>query len=852
MLRGELPHTVTSHPLLQLSVELQSSQPLLGEQAENDVPVFHPGEELQGILRVECKQAHALSLGEIKVEIVGSEFAQIEDEIVQNIIWQENIAFQEPGLPVSNACDHDETGSIMTAYHPARAGTTIFPIRCRLPLDLPDSFEMPSASTIYELYASVQISEYGAKSILRSSSKFGIHAALTAEPLTFLGSPFRASKCIREERLGEDIMAEANSLDRWIVEGSKCRVGLKVVNHTNFLTLPPILSTIQRVTIRKFDGNSVVLDHLTGEIIYSGESYVTTPRSEKVMTLLLTIPQGVCTIARCARSSLQVDIIINIRMFLNYSEERKIDLEMTLQVFHTSSLLADMWLSHQAHQIELSQLSAPSYPISAPRTQRRWSAPCQAVMNTLSPPLTPRTPYAPLTPCHAASPNDSPRHVARHSIAELPTTVAQHQVPNRTPPYHPLPVPPHIPYLESLNNVNSLPNHRYHQPAWAIYSVDEAEESRTTRISRHPRETSKKGGRSVSPPFVANSVSPTMTPITSGVSETAARQSAHNVKAALLTSTSPLSVSGPQPIPSRSILGSPHKADSVASITPMSTTTDPTSPFPFSPKPLVFTDPESYFEPKAYSDSGSSPGHQGTQRLNRDTIKSLEAMVVVDEEIVVQQRPDDPSPLDVLPRRRSTRRGSDHRHSILNLFEEESRSSEDGSDSMYKARDHRSCDHHLSLGIVEESVNEDSEEKGAKGVKQSILNLPPMPISSEAKADPNKSARGGRGGRVTSARQLFKDKSTASQPSITLPSPSSAVNAKTGKRHTLSLNMPFTNTPRASAASTQISSSRESTFDARSARAVSGSTETGVDGKNRGAAIGKLRGLIDKYESPTK
>ncbi|WWD05474.1 hypothetical protein V865_003551 [Kwoniella europaea PYCC6329] len=791
MSRPELPHTITSHPYLSISLGLSAHNDEKGDHA-----IFHPGEELRGTLQLECMAAHTISLGRIEVELVGREHARTKNEVTQKTFWQTSLAFQGLGLPVSNACDEDSLSSrSLAGYHPARKGyaliaitpeclriddlhdrVTTFPIRLALPDTLPTSFTTPTALSSYTLHAVVHIYEFpSTRSILHTSTELDILPRVGDGVRKF---PSNSTDAVSQAILngeGDDEVLEIDvkSTNGWAVEGSRVRLGLKVRNETRLPTLPPTLEVVERVIVEQVNGQMIDLDTIVLEWVYAAEE----------LEAVVALP---------------------------------------IQVFHPASLSAHMWLEHHSLQTELRDALSPIPPI--PRAQRRWSAPLQAVITALTPPTSSRSPHHPFSAAERMSTSDHrPKlHQSRHSISELPTRAGTHPFSAYRPAYHPLPVPPRIDY-------------DYPQPDWSLYAVSDEEESRATRTSRHLRETSEIRGRSVSPP---------PPPLQSEMSPSIAK--AEQTYAINLPPRRATPLHGPRP-PSAPRLN----------IIP-ATILSPISPEILSPKPIVFTHSDSYFDgQQATTSPESSPPRGGSCRLSKDTVKSLEAMVVDDEPIVVNEAGE-------TPRRRSTRRGSDHRRSILNLFEEENKSSEDGpfEGGLYRAREHRICDHHSSsLGSLEETSKTRSEKQkmsqtgsssiGALDDKdnatervteaETTSNMSTDPFISP---DPNKSARGGRGGRVTSARQLFEDKNNRTKSSTGMP--------VADKKKSLSLppNLLLTSSRKASTGLVQVGSPKEGVSagpDHLGGRRSKTSGES--PGAGVGAAVGKLRGLIERYES---
>ncbi|WVW80406.1 hypothetical protein I302_102387 [Kwoniella bestiolae CBS 10118] len=267
MSRPELPHTITSHPFISISFDLAQHH----DVAQGDLPTFHTGEDLVGVLQLECTVAHTISLGRIEVELVGREHATTQQEVIQKIFWQTSLAFQGPSLPISNACEADSGSSTSSStYHPARKGITTFPIRLSLPTSLPPLF-------------------------LHSDCSHFIHLARS---------------CV-----------EVTSTNGWAVEGSRSRIGLRVINQTRSATLSLVLTVIQRIIIRQDDGREAEMDNIVHDQSYS-DSHITSAFSESVLYLDFTIPKDVRTVSASAQTSLRVDIFIQVDVGLAHEEEK--------------------------------------------------------------------------------------------------------------------------------------------------------------------------------------------------------------------------------------------------------------------------------------------------------------------------------------------------------------------------------------------------------------------------------------------------------------------------------------------------------------------------------------------------
>ncbi|OCF56666.1 hypothetical protein L486_05520 [Kwoniella mangroviensis CBS 10435] len=743
------------------------------------------------------------------------------NEVIQKTFWQTSLAFQGPGLPVSNACDDNPlSSSHSAAYHPARKGLA-------LPDTLPTSFTHPTALTSYTLHAIVQISEF-------PSTRSVLHTFTEIDILPRVGDGFGkfplnskevvSQAVLHEEWENEVLEINVSSTNGWAVEGSRARLGLRVRNETRLPTLSPTLEIVQRVTVQQINGQRVDLDTVLLELVYS-DGYVTSPFSESGYYVDFTLPTGTRSIARADGSSLRAETFIRIGVRSVTTEAFKAVVVLPIHVFHPASLSADLWLEHHSLQTELRGAASPTPPI--PVAQKRWSAPLQSLVTALTSSTSPRSPDNRIFAERMSTLGHRPKlQHQRHSISGLPTRADPHPFSAYRTPYHPLPVPPWINYV-------------YPQPDWSLYAVSE-DESRASRTSRHLRETSKNRGRSVSPPLAPMLQSEVSPPI------------------AKAEQTYTLS---PSPRRATPLHGPRAPSAPRLNIIP-ATILSPISQEILSPKPIIFTNPDSYFDgQQATTSSESSPTKGGTYRCSKDTVKSLEAMVVDDESIVVNEAGE-------IPRRRSTRRGSNHRRSILNLFEEENKSSEDGSleGGLYRAREHRICDHHsASLGSVAETPDTRPEsQKISTAGSNSIGALDDkdnaIESATESKAtfnkstdpfispDPSKSARGGRGGRVTSARQLIEDQSNQSKYNTGI----SLADRK--KRYSLPPELLLTSSRKASTGSVPVGSPKEGVSAGPDGVYLQGrrsQTSGGTPGAGTGAAVGKLRGLIERYESVT-
>ncbi|WVQ65164.1 uncharacterized protein L199_003337 [Kwoniella botswanensis] len=505
------------------------------------------------------------------------------------------------------------------------------------------------------------------------------------------------------------------------------------------------------------------------------------------------------TVQQVNRQMIDLDTIVLEWVYAAEELEADSVVALSILVFHPASLSADMWLEHHSLQTELRGALSPVPPIT--RAQRRWSAPLQTVITALTPPASSRSPDHPFSAAECMSTSDHrPKlHQSRHSISGLPTRAGTYPFSAYRPAYNPLPVPPRI-------------NDDYPQPDWSLYAVSEEEESRATRTPRHLRETSEIRGRS--------STSPSRYSVawsSSTFSSTPQHHSGHNPIAYL--------------------------------------------PEILSPKPIVFTNPDSYFDnQQATTSPESSPTKGGSYRLSKDTVKSLEAMVVDDEPIVVNEAGE-------IPKKRSTRRGSDHRRSISDLFEEENKSSEGCFEGgLYRAREHRTCDHQSSsLGSLEETPDTRSEKQEKYKIASDSIDVldnkdHEIVRATEAKAtfkipsdpiissDPENSARGDKGGRVTSARQLFEDKSNQTKSSTGI----SVADKK--KSYSLPPNLLLTSSRKASTGLVQVESPKEGVSvrpDGVHLQGRRSKTSVETPSAGSGAAVGKLRELIERYKSVT-
>ncbi|WWC96704.1 hypothetical protein V866_003576 [Kwoniella sp. B9012] len=730
MSRPELPHTITSHPYLSISFGL----PAHNDEKQGDHAIFHPGEEMRGTLQLECTAAHTMSLDRIKVELIGREHARTKNEVIQKTFWQASLAFQGPGLPVSNACDEESLSSrSLAGYHPVRKGITTFPNRLALPNTLPTSFTTPTALTSYTLHAVVHMSEFpSTRSILHTSTEINVLPRVGDGSRDFpLNSREAVSQAILNGEGDDEVLEiDVKSTNKRAVEGSRVRLDLL----------------------------------------------------ESVLYVDFTLPKGTRSVTPADGSSLQADIFIRIGVHLNLAEELEAVVALPIHVFHPASLSADMWLENYSLQTGLRGALSPVQPI--PRAQRRWSAPLQAVITAL-------------TPASSRSPD--------HPFSAAECT---HPFPAYRPAYHHLPAPTRI-------------NYEYPQPDGSLYAVSDEEESRATRTSRHLRETSEDRGRSVSPSPPPPPLQSEMSPSIAKAEETYAIHSS--------------------PRPGTPLHGPRPPAAPRLNIIP-DTILSPISPEILSPIPIVFTNADSYFDGQhATTSPESSPTEGGSYILSKDTVKSLEAMVINDKPIVANGA-------EEIRRRRSTRRGSDNRRSILNLFEEKNKSSEEGSfeGGLYRAREHRTCDHQSSSpGSVEETPDTRSKKQEQSDFASDKIDTLKIPSDPFISSDPKNSARGGRGGRVTSARQLFEDKSNQTKSST-------GISVADKKKYSLPPNLILTSSRKASTGLVQVVSLREGVSarpDGVHLQGRRSKTSGETPSADSGAAAGKLRGLIERYES---
>ncbi|WVW80405.1 hypothetical protein I302_102386 [Kwoniella bestiolae CBS 10118] len=498
---------------------------------------------------------------------------------------------------------------------------------------------------------------------------------------------------------------------------------------------------------------------------------------------------------------------------------------LPIHVFHPNSLPADMWLEHHSLQTELRGVILP-IP-AAPKAQRRWSAPFQAVLTALTPPASPQITIHSPSWGFAANADRRKLHQSRHSISCLPTSSSTHPFSAYRPPYHPSPLPPQTPT-----------DYSYAQPYWSLYAVSEEEESIATRTSRHLRETSKHRARTVSPkqyeaqmPPTSFNVQPGHTPL--GLTSPVVPKTSPILGSNEDTPCRPISINGPRPQTSRTP-SAPLSDSQPHLITIPATNFSATSEI-LSPQPIIFTNPDSYFDGNLATSPESSPSQSGSHRLGRDTVKSLEAMVIDNEE--------------------GAAIGSESRESTLGSVDEivgDKFESDEGVNRPNEVEETRSRS--ITGGPAQVEFASKDEDRGVRLTPLFTAQTPsetsPTPTALlDAKLDPNKSARGGRGGRVTSARQLFENNNNSCQaPSKISP----VVDRK--KRRSLPPNMLLTNSHRASTGLVQLSTARESNVDAMDAGLAQerrlGSRATSASGfSEAAAAAGKLRGLIDWYES---
>ncbi|WWC88116.1 uncharacterized protein L201_003020 [Kwoniella dendrophila CBS 6074] len=786
MSRPELPHTINDHPHLSISIKLPQLD--TSGHVEKDIqrPVFQVGEEIIGTLQLVCSAGFILSLGKIEVEIIGRENVKFQNDITQNIFWQDLLEFQGPDLPMSNACtDSIIISDLPIGYYPARKGTTQFPVKITLPDTLPTSFNTPSALISYTLHARVYIHDFpGMRSILHTSTDIDIIPQIeNLDVYIDEGIQRRIGQAdCRQDEGGGTAYLEIESVNGWMTEGSNSRVGLTVKNHTRLSTLSPFLNVIQRITVLKSDGKEVFMQHVAFEKVYS----------------------------------------------------------------------ADMWLQHQTYQTELRRLEESTPRI--PRAQRRWSAPFKAVKDVISSPTSPSNTNSFTVPFLPNAESSRPKyHQSRHSISALPDNSGPNPFMIGKFNHRFSPQQQHHPTVQKYT---SFEVSDYRQPAWTIYDVTEESESLATKTPRHLRETSKSRGGSVSPvqEGTRSGSHPPAIPVnyanTPGFQNVLAIQqqtspnqlqrespAVHADQHQLQTSTTPpISISNSPTTDEKRVNSTPTTKSIKAVLT--------NSQSILSPKSVMHTSPESYFDTQATAETINPPSQEDNSMANEIPTKSSEETTIGDKERIEKQskRPD-------IVKRRSSRRGSDNKHQALNVFDEESRSSEASADAtLYKAGEHRSSETRSSFSSITESDKQETSDNMAESKKRS--DALSIPSSTEISSNPKKSARGGRGGRVTSAKQLFEAKTTAIPPSTTDSKPTVLEEQNRKKRHSLPPNMVLTNTRRASPGIASIDTTlahRNATLPLSSITKVDATVEGKV--RKEGVSVGKLRGLIEKYEN---
>ncbi|WVQ85518.1 hypothetical protein IAT38_007683 [Cryptococcus sp. DSM 104549] len=602
MSRAELPHTITSHPHLALTLSTPSDPDTLHAAGTPSPttpppppPVFIAGEPIVGSLHLECRAAHVLSLGRIEVEVVGREDARTRDDLVQSIVWQASAPFQGPGLPVSNACDPSSSnGSPLRGYFLSRKGTTTFPIHLPTPATLPPSLRTPSANITYTLYASVFILEHpgGTRAVLHASreitlvSPTGIVAVVAAAAAAGevgygevkvpqdVGAGVGATPWA-----GESLKVEVRGGMGWGVEGGRGRVGVAVSNRTGAMTGLPRLELLRRLMVKLPGKEDAVIEQAVVERSYPGEYRVTRPWSESVMYLDYPLPLGVCTVPPSALSSLRMEVSLRVHIPLEFPEKPALVATTTIPfpIFHPASLPAEMWLASETFQAEHAALSLSPVPTpTAPTAQRRWTAPLKAVAGLLSPLV--RSPVDPpgghtAYPAYNAEPGQvvhvQPGQVMqvsppqRRAITGLPAQQSTHPFSPYRQPGHRLPTPPssHPHPVGPYSYASAYPQPhapcpplpapyaqatQYTQPEWGLYALPEDDETRAERTSRHLRETSRGRGRSVTPPPVGGRGTPMGSVLVSGYPQGYAAGSGSGPGV-----VRPGSVAGPRPPPGR-------------------------------------------------------------------------------------------------------------------------------------------------------------------------------------------------------------------------------------------------------------------------------------------------------------
>ncbi|KAI8799564.1 hypothetical protein BJ742DRAFT_131345 [Cladochytrium replicatum] len=290
-----------------------------------DSAVFVAGGGISGRLEIVSGSARSLRLGEIAVEVIGTEVANDRSFNERDVFFNAKTVFQGERTPPSSAV----FGPCDRGTWQAHKGKTTFPFSFSLPDDSPSSFVFQSfASLRYTVTGFAQF-DYRGRLDLMTKSKEAFVVENSTAPSEPSNESETSSYLTKKLFTGGQIQLIGTILQQPIYAGTNISVVVRVKNMSPRRTQMLKLALVRKLEIRSSNTSAteVISETPFKERYESGE--------DRSVVLQMDIPSYMRTIKRAQLS--QVTCFVRVSVVLGYLSNN-IYIEVPVDIRHPSSL----------------------------------------------------------------------------------------------------------------------------------------------------------------------------------------------------------------------------------------------------------------------------------------------------------------------------------------------------------------------------------------------------------------------------------------------------------------------------------------------------------------------------------